>query len=97
MQDIRGGACPVCKHNKIIRAWPSDNTGDQGAFSMALTRGKSWMGAANRNKPVGQLYVCACRRCGHSQFFTCEPEKVPIGEEHGTTLLIGREPCGPYR
>lgn len=58
---------------------------------------------SNRKKGVtpdievfqGALVAYACRSCGYTEFYTLGAAELPIGPEHGTTLL--RYDGGPYR
>jgi hypothetical protein len=90
MEDIRKGVCPLCKHNKVIRAEPGD-------IPMTLARIHRWLGGELGNSQLGIIIAFACQRCGFTQLFTREPESVPIDEEYDTALITGPEPEGPYR
>lgn len=93
MVDMRKGVCPLCGHNEIIRA--AADTLDQFAIRRPLSVAyeMGWTEA----RSVGRLSYCICRSCGFTQLFTLEPEKVPIGERYGTSLVKGGEQSGPYR
>lgn len=93
MEDIRKGVCPLCRHNKIIQSHPADAVMGS-SFPLALVKEKFWSMSTG---PRGVLYVCTCQRCGFSQWFAVEPEKVPIAEGAGTSLIVGPESEGPYR
>jgi hypothetical protein len=94
MEDIRLGVCPLCKHNKVIRSWPQDQLDALTHQPMAVAReAKLFFGATNH----GVLYLYTCQRCGFSQWFAFEPEKIPIDEKSGTSLVTGPEQAGPYR
>jgi hypothetical protein len=99
MEDMRQGTCPLCKHNKIIRGWPTQfglqHTGTSPAFPvMALGGHARWTGQVDMQ---GALYSCVCQRCGYAQWFALEPEKIPLDDQRGNTLLVGPAPAGPYR
>ena len=42
-----------------------------------------------------KLTLYFCRRCGRSETFVNDPERVPIGPV--TQLISGPKPQGPYR
>jgi hypothetical protein len=100
MEDIRQGTCPLCKHNKIVRGWPTTLGFHGTSFQpivpvMAMNGERSAWGEAVAVQ--GPLYACVCQRCGYAQWFAHDPAKIPVDEESGNTLLVGREPAGPYR
>jgi len=90
MEDIRKGVCPLCGHDRVIDCKLNDG------FSLppAIVRPRTM---SLDQEPRGVLHLWACRRCGFSQLFASEPDKVPIGEKHGTTLVQGTKTAGPYR
>ncbi len=93
MRDIRQGNCPLCGHHEIVHALPIDF--GAGGIPHAVAYDMSpWTGLRGT---FGALNVFVCRACGFAQWFAHEPEKIPIGKEHGTRLLSGRKPEGPFR
>lgn len=51
---------------------------------------------ALEQQAVGMLEAYVCQRCGFTEWYTVEPEKIPIGEEYATELIdVG--PQDPYR
>lgn len=51
---------------------------------------------ALEQQAVGMLEAYVCQRCGFTEWYTVEPEKIPIGEEYATELIdVG--PQEPYR
>jgi hypothetical protein len=105
MEDLRKGTCPLCAHNEIIEAdvFVKTNDGNEASVVIATvpTRGfvqafKEGMSGV-RQHSRGQLVVYACRRCGCAQSFVADPSNVPIGNRHGTRIITGAKPPGPYR
>ncbi|MCC6999571.1 MAG: hypothetical protein IT370_33505 [Deltaproteobacteria bacterium] len=51
---------------------------------------------AVQGQAVGVLEAYVCRQCGFTEWYTVEPEQLPIGEAYGTELIdVG--PTTPYR
>lgn len=96
MPDIREGCCPQCRHDEIIQAAPLVFVEDA-AVVLSVSHDVNGLGADPR-KPLGPLNLFVCRRCGYSQFFAFEPEKIPVGIAYGTRLIKGStSDGGPYR
>jgi len=38
-------------------------------------------------EPIGLLEVYACRACGFTEWYTLEPDRIPIGPEYATELV----------
>lgn len=94
MRDIREGVCPLCSHNEILQAAAADFVEYNVKLPMSMTTEQR---DGNR-VPVGILNIWMCRKCGFSQWFAFDPDKVPIGTEYSTRLVKGSEPeGGPYR
>ena len=47
--------------------------------------------------PMGILIAFACRRCGLTEIYTLEADKIPIGPEYGTHLVDYTPSVGPLR
>jgi hypothetical protein len=105
MHDMRSGNCALCGHDEIIKAQARDFYGELGERHepMAVTEAKQasfWSGnATNRPAPdqrIGELAQYVCRSCGYVQWFASEPQRIPIGTTHRTSLVKGTKQ-GPYR
>jgi hypothetical protein len=102
MEDIRNGVCPLCRHNEIIEGVPLELAGNAGSIPLAVARTPVRflgldIGPDNPRGRKGPLGVYTCRQCGFTQWFAYDPSTIPIGSEHGTRLITGPEPEGPYR
>lgn len=64
-------------------------------FFWAETRTQE-LASPDFRRPVGMLETYVCQRCGFTEWFTVEPEKLPIGPEYGTVVLDAT-PASPYR
>jgi hypothetical protein len=95
MDDIRTGLCPLCRHNEIVRSALSAVSDE--LMPVAAAHQRRRRGERMVERPLGRLVCHFCRRCGFSQLFTSEPDKVPVDAEFGTTLIKGPAPEGPYR
>lgn len=95
MRDMRDGFCGLCGHNEVIMARATDFVGDSGPTRpLSVTSEIGWGGV----KHMGVFRTYVCRRCGFTQWFALRPELIPLGDEHGTKLLVGeQETGGPYR
>jgi hypothetical protein len=91
---MRQGICALCSHNEVIQAAAVDFIGQGGQRPVSVTTQATWSGS---HPPLGILNMWVCRRCGFTQWFAFEPEKVPLGEEYSTRLIRGTEQAGPYR
>jgi hypothetical protein len=49
----------------------------------------------DHDEPRGRLVAFTCRGCGFTEWYTMEPEKIPIGPAYGTHLLVMAP--SPYR
>jgi hypothetical protein len=47
--------------------------------------------------PMGILVAFACRRCGLTELYTLDADRIPIGPEHGTHLVDYTPTDGPLR
>jgi hypothetical protein len=95
MPDLRDGTCTLCRHDEVIQAAPLQ-FGACGTTVMAVSHERGFLGT-DLNRPLGPFNLFVCRRCGYTQWFAFEPEKIPIGTEHGTRLIKGQPTAGPYR
>ncbi|MFT3697064.1 MAG: hypothetical protein QM831_28235 [Kofleriaceae bacterium] len=92
--------CPKCKHNRILLvANIPDNDGEYGdkplRVAFAFT-GTGFFGG-DKTTPVGHLRACVCRRCGYTELYVDEPDKIPIDGRY-ISELVGPEPeDSPYR
>jgi hypothetical protein len=98
MEDIRKGTCPLCRHNEIVEAGPTDLYGElPWQKPMVVTRGVGKHGKPIDQDGHGRLALFVCRQCGFSQWFTADPQTIPIKGEYLTRIIKGPEPEGPYR
>ena len=104
--------CTRCGHGQIVRGIVRDraargnNTVHEFLVPLAVTFerevtvkvfGKDKVeNSPELRSAVGILEVYVCRRCGLTEWYTQEPESIPIGPEHGTELLDYPE-ATPYR
>jgi hypothetical protein len=84
VDDIRSGICPLCRHGEIVAAHAIR---DGQMFPLATVRARQGKHSLQSIDPVGAFYACICRSCGYTQFFTWNPEAIPVAEEYGTELL----------
>ena len=103
--------CQRCNHPQLVRALARELStapdGGRELFPMAVALVPKLMtglfsGAAKGvvrghfEQLVGVLEMYVCRRCGFTEWYCREPDKLPIGEEFGTEL-IDITPDAPYR
>ncbi|RYE91398.1 MAG: hypothetical protein EOO75_08835 [Myxococcales bacterium] len=81
--------CPRCDHDEILFL---PELSDQADFPLTLH-------AVVRSHPFrspsrwGRLTAYICRRCGYTELYTVEPERIPLDAVPGAQLLRGtREP-----
>ena len=94
MEGIRKGTCPRCPHNEIVEGQALEFSGETAYGS---TLGIDYGGTPELSKPRGPLLTYACRSCGFTQWFTVNPESIPIDPVNKTRLIKGPAPKGPYR
>jgi hypothetical protein len=108
MEDIRKGACPLCKHNEIVEAEALEfgdfNVASPKGVAYAVTRPQEMLGmtVAKGGAPslpdvFGALVSYTCRRCGYTQWFAKDPAQIPIHPGNRTRLIKGQSSDGPYR
>lgn len=89
--DMRRGLCPICDNNEIIEAVVRDLL-DESAEYKAVTYEAVNFGTVvpvYQRVPHGVLKMFVCRGCGYTQWFADDPDKIPIGKEYMTRLLVG--------
>ena len=84
MTDMRSGICALCQHPEVVRAHPKDRT-HSGEIPLGAV---AEIHAFSPDVIFGAFVTFVCRRCGFTQWFAAEPSKIPIGAEHGTSLVL---------
>ncbi|MCC7539958.1 MAG: hypothetical protein IT379_27300 [Deltaproteobacteria bacterium] len=98
MSDLRSGNCPLCDHHEVVEARPGEFGDGSREVGAAVAYEPRWvLGGRNPEYPYGHLSVCFCRACGYTQWFTAEPDKVPIGDEYETRLIEGKRKGPAFR
>jgi hypothetical protein len=102
--------CQPCGHPQIIRARVRQQAvKGQGEYSEAVLAplavtypravGPEKKGSLNKpdeERPIGRLEAYVCSRCGFTEWYTEEPNEIPIGPEYGTEIMDAGGK-GPYR
>jgi hypothetical protein len=91
MNDMRNGICPLCGHGEVVAARALR---DSRQFLLAAVTARQGKHSLEPIDPIGAFLACICRSCGYTQFFTWNPENIPVGQEYGTELLPGPGPSG---
>lgn len=89
MRDMRQGWCALCGHNEIIEAWPYEHGHGNATYNLAAAQTANWYG---KTTTFGDFGAYICRRCGYTMWFAHQPDKIPVGQETGTKVLIGQGP-----
>jgi predicted nucleic-acid-binding Zn-ribbon protein len=90
---IRDGICPRCQHDEIVQAAASQRLGI-GLEPLAVTHQRP--DGSTAPALFGPFNIYVCRRCGYTEWYAIDPDKIPIGDEY-YTRLIKRPASGPYR
>jgi predicted nucleic-acid-binding Zn-ribbon protein len=92
---IRDGICPRCQHDEIVQALPTELAPYNEQPLAASHEHSRWYNATVKQQ-YGIFNAFICRRCGYTEWYATEPEKIPIGDEYHTRL-VSRRGQGPYR
>jgi hypothetical protein len=91
MHDMRNGICALCQYPEVIDAPAVEYTSDDDPVRLAVTHAPDSLDFFDDKKsierPFGVLRVLVCRSCGFVQWFASQPQKIPVNENHGTTLI----------
>jgi hypothetical protein len=92
--------CARCGHTEIVQAVLRQPTPEGGATGMGATYALRPITPpvleVIAGRPLGVMVAHICRRCGKTELFTMNPQKIPIGPEYGTRL-VKLSPRTPYR
>lgn len=84
--------CPKCHHDEIVYL---PELSDQADFPMSLH-------AVVRHHPFraptrwGKIEAYICKKCGFTELYTREPDKIPLDAVAGARVL-SRKDRAPYR
>jgi len=97
------GPCARCSCPQLVRVLVRERTGEYDSMvPMALTfaretKSSFWEGKTantpDRGRPLGILDAYVCRGCGFVEWYAREPDRIPIGPEHGTELVDAAGPA----
>lgn len=82
--------CPKCAHEKILhlpRLW---------AHSQPLGEIVAHVGGGWSPTPFGVMQAYVCARCGFTELYAQQPDKIPIDKIDGAQVLDGAQGA-PYR
>jgi hypothetical protein len=90
--------CPKCRHDHVllIESVPDRDDSPSGA-QMHVAKvivGEGWLGP--KIAYMGKLSAFVCRRCGYTELYAADPERIPV-DGHGVRELVGKKPDGPFR
>ena len=108
MDDIRQGRCPLCRNHVILESRPLTTFVTEGQLRLSpvlFARGKderrglrsALLGGRAPIPPAATMLAYSCMACGYSQIFAEGLSEVPIGEAHGTRLIVGAKSEEPFR
>ena len=86
---MKSGKCIKCDCEKVIESIPADYADNNHEIEMKVTADPRWVfGGRNPNAmSYGKLRLYICSSCGYSEWWTLDPEKVPIGDEYKTKYV----------
>ena len=86
---MKNGKCIKCCSTKIIESIPGDYAHNNHEIEMRVTANPRWLLAGRNPNDVsyGKLRLYVCAECGYTEWWTLDPEKIPIGEEYKTRYL----------
>ncbi len=99
MDDIRNGTCPLCEHDEIVKGVPAVFGEGNAELTACFTYDARWLlSGRDPRHGHGPLAFYMCRQCGYLQWFVEQPESVPVGDEHRTSLVTPKSKKAPaYR
>jgi hypothetical protein len=86
--------CARCGGNTLIRAivrergagdWYSPRVA---ALGLTFRKQERPPNDPDLREPAGILEIYTCRSCGFSEWYVLEPERVPIGPEYATEIIV---------
>ncbi len=85
---MKSGKCVKCSNEKIIESVPADFGDNNLEIEMCVTSDpRLVMSGRKPSNSYGHLKLLICSNCGYSEWWTENPEDIPIGKDYKTRYL----------
>jgi predicted nucleic-acid-binding Zn-ribbon protein len=83
--------CPKCQHNRILLIERMPDMGEVSSEIRELHVATAFVGESyfgnEKLTTVGKLSACVCRKCGYTELYTKDPDKLNIDGRYITELV----------